>query len=450
MKTPRPINIPARKFKVAMVTTYVASEPLNLVKETLLMMKRVDYEHATFVLDESGSSNLKIFCGNNGVSYFSRKDRAEYQQAKPPFQRKTKAGNLNAWLDCYGDRFDFVTFFDADHQPKPEYLHRVLGYFQDPRVAFVQAPQVYKNGEESWIARGAIEQNSYFIGPIQKGFQGNDAAVVNGSHSTFRIKALQDIGGYAVHNADDVFTALKLYARKWKGVYVPEVLAYGLTPSYWGPNLLQQYRWSNSIFDLFIFRALPYLLRLKMRQIFCFMVMGLYYFLHINFFLLTILPIISVFVNLPPVNLVLFEFLSRFLVIYVLQLLILIGWGQKFLLRPKLERGVWWRSGFLEIVGSVYVFEGFMKALMRRHLLRIKFVTPKDNKGSVSQLYFFIPHILLSVASITAFIYSIYIDINLWQTKGIRIFLLMNIFILLGLTITSTRWFGRLFRRGSG
>lgn len=440
MKKPKFVP-PENNLKAALVTTFVESEPISLAKETLIKLKSVTYTHDTYILDESNNSELAEFCRANGIIHFSRKNLVQYQKESPPFQTKTKGGNLNAWLDRYGNKYEYVTFFDLDHQPEPHYLSRVLGYFRDHKVAFVQAPQIYKNKEESWIARGSVEQNSYFVGPIQMGYYGNDVALVNGSHSTFRIKALQDMGGYAVHNADDVLLSAKLYARSWKGVYVPEILAYGLTPPSWKANLLQQYRWSHSICDLTFFKFPKLFKKLKPRQMLAYLLMFGYYLQYINMVILFIIPIISIALNQALVNVDLDAFLSRFFVIYGLQLLILIGWGQKFLLRPHLERGIWWRSGFVEIAGTIFVFRALFRALLKRGLLRTKFVTPKEGIKYVSDIGFFKMHIIISIFALITFLYAYSFDEVFWQTEGVRLFLLVEAAVLLGLTLSSTKIF---------
>ena len=42
-------------------------------------------------------------------------------------------------------RADFVAMFDADHAPARDFLTQTLGYFDDPKVAFVQTPQDFYN-----------------------------------------------------------------------------------------------------------------------------------------------------------------------------------------------------------------------------------------------------------------------------------------------------------------
>ncbi|MFC1809067.1 glycosyltransferase family 2 protein, partial [Candidatus Omnitrophota bacterium] len=419
-----------RGLKVAMVTTYIASEPLEMVEKTLLKMKAVTYKHDTFVLDESGSKELKKFCVANGLKYFSRKGMLRYQQSKPPFKAKTKGGNLNAWLDKYGDQYKFVTFLDGDHQPKPEYLSRVLGYFQDPRVAFVQAPQIFRNRKENLIAAGSIGGNSYFVGPIQMGLYGMDANVINGSHSSFRIEALKSIGLYGVHNADDILTSIRLYAKEWKGVYVPEILATGLAPANWKDNLRQQYRWSNSIFDLIFTQGLFVLYNLKRNQKFAFFFMGAFYMLQVNFCVLLVMPIISVIINQPPVNADLLEFAMKFFPVYISQLVVMLLWGGKFFVEKREKIGIWIRSGLIEIAGSLYVLKALFKAIVRKELVRTNFVADKGKDGHESSLRMFTAHIMLAILAIVAFVYLSYSGEVLWQTQGIKLFLALEIAII--------------------
>ena len=69
-------------------------------------------------------------------------------------RRRSKHGNLNAWLDAHGDDYDVLRLgVDPDHVPLPNYAERLLGYFRDPDVAFVVGPQVYGN-YEGFVVRG--------------------------------------------------------------------------------------------------------------------------------------------------------------------------------------------------------------------------------------------------------------------------------------------------------
>lgn len=64
---------------------------------------------------------------------------------------------------------------DPDHVPLPVFLERTLGYFRDPDVAFVVAPQVYGNMYDNWVAHGAGVQQFMFSGVVERGGNGMDA-----------------------------------------------------------------------------------------------------------------------------------------------------------------------------------------------------------------------------------------------------------------------------------
>jgi len=79
---------------------------------------------------------------------------------------------------------------------------------------------------------------------------------VPGCLNTHRVTALKDIGGFAAHEADDMVMTLLYRTSGWRGVYVPLILARGLTPVDWGGYLRQQRRWARSALD-FKMRVFP-------------------------------------------------------------------------------------------------------------------------------------------------------------------------------------------------
>jgi cellulose synthase (UDP-forming) len=229
---------PPAGLKVDVMTTAAPGEPLEMLRAVLCAMVRIRYPHTTYLLDDSGRDELQRLCAKLGVRYIRRERPGE----------GAKAGNVNHALDLTSG--EFVTILDPDHLPGRDFLDRVLGHFDDPSVGFVQAPQAYRNQQESVIARGGAEQTYELYGPTLMGLHTLGSPLVFGCHTTFRRSALASIGGYAVHNAEDLRTTMRLYAKGWKGVYVPEILARGLTPADLATFLRQQYRWAHSVFDL--------------------------------------------------------------------------------------------------------------------------------------------------------------------------------------------------------
>ena len=190
-----------------------------------------------------------------GVFYFSRHDSArwgnervaDWNQPDAPFKAKTKAGNVNSWIDAFGDIYSHFTQLDIDHIPVPAYLNKVLGFFLDPKVKWVQAPSVYGN-LDSWTARGSAEQEFVLQGPLQMGFFGFcRTPFIIGSHCTYDMQAIKQIGGFQPTRAEDHLDTVFLAAQGHQGVFLPEIIAVGDGPENFETYIGQQFAWAFSM-----------------------------------------------------------------------------------------------------------------------------------------------------------------------------------------------------------
>lgn len=403
MRRPVPMKAPAG-LRVAMVTTRVASESVESFEQTLEKMSLVAYPHDSYLLDEEDNSEARLLCEKWNVIHFSRKGKMIYNQSSGKFQARTKGGNLNSWLYEFGTRYEFVTFLDPDHLPHPNFLDRVLGYFSNPHVAFVQAPQVLYNYRDNWVTRGAAEQSYFFYGPVQMGLFGIGACVVNGSHSTFRIKDLFSIReeSYAVHDADDILTSMRIHAARKLGVYVPEVLAEGLAPDTWVEFAKQQRRWAYSMFQLFFHYYLSELRRMPWRCKLIYLVMAFFYFRGVAFAGLILLPFISVMTGNPPVNAHITAFCLRYLPFFLLNCGILVAMGQCFLIPGGGRKGFWYHAGILWVAMWWEHLGAMVKGLLTRRV-GVRIVAAKWKTGTASPWYSVRPHLLLIFAAAVAF-----------------------------------------------
>jgi len=249
----RPVPMPARTdLRVAAVTTFVPGhEPIEMLELTLRALVAMEEAHDTWLLDEGDDPAVKALCAQLGVRHFSRRGIARLNTPEGRYRDRSKHGNYNAWLECVGyDRYDVLAAFDTDHVPEPGYLTQTLGYFADPAVAFAQPAQVYYNQSASFIAQGAAEETyAYYSSHLMASYALGHAIVI-GSHSVHRMTALSEVGGFPDHDAEDLYITMLYSVGGWRGVYVPEVLARGTTPTDWRGYLTQQLRWSRSVLDL--------------------------------------------------------------------------------------------------------------------------------------------------------------------------------------------------------
>lgn len=226
---------PAAGLKVdVFIPTY--NEDVDLVRRTAMAAQAMDYPHETWILDDGNREAMRAMAQSLGLRYLARTDNAH-----------AKAGNLNHALPH--STADLIATFDADHAPRRDFLTKTLGYFADPRVAFVQTPQdfynldSYQNRTDAG-SRVAWSEQSLFFRVIQRGKDYWNAAFYCGSCAVIRRQSLDTIGGFATGTVtEDIHTSLLLHKKGFHSVYHDESLAYGVAPAKIEPFLKQRVRW---------------------------------------------------------------------------------------------------------------------------------------------------------------------------------------------------------------
>jgi len=275
-------------LRIAVLTTIVpGKEPLDLVSETLRAMKQINPGKGNsmdvWLLDEGNDPAVRRRCRELGVKHFSRKGIAHWNTESGVHKAKTKHGNHNAWRSKHENKYEVVAQMDPDHIPRPDFLKRTLGYFNDQQVAFVVAPQVYGNIKDSWIARGSAFQAYIFHGIIQRGGNGLDAPLLIGTNHLYRTSAFKQINGYQDCIIEDHLTSMVIYCSKnadgqpFKGVYTPDILAVGEGPTSFTDYFNQQKRWAYGIWEI-LFTATPTVIKsMKKRQAASFLMLQFFY-----------------------------------------------------------------------------------------------------------------------------------------------------------------------------
>ncbi len=346
MRRPCPMT-PQPDWKIGVATTFVpGAESIEMLEETVQALVALDYPHETWVLDEGDDDEVKALCTQLGAYHFSRKSLLQCHDTSGTFESRSKHGNYNAWLYEIGfERYQIIVGFDPDHVPNQDFLMQVLGYFDDPSIGYVQSAQAYYNQGASFIARGAAEETYAYYSSSQMTNYALGYPIVTGCHTTHRVTALKQVGGFAPHEADDLLITLNYRACGWKGVYLPQILARGLTPVDWSGFLIQQRRWARSVLDI-KFRIYPKAARkLPWREQVANFVHGLYYLQSISVSLQLVLLVFMLCTGITPSAFSLSAFVKLILVGIVLQSCEF--YRQRFFLDPRREAGLHWRSQVL-------------------------------------------------------------------------------------------------------
>ncbi len=394
MRKPRRVAPPSG-WRVAVVTTFVPDgEPLEMLADTVKALIALDYPHDTWVLDEGNSEEVRALCLRLGAKHFSRKPFPRYQATAGVFQSGSKHGNYNAWLHEAGfAAYDIITTFDPDHMPEAGFLYRVLGYFEDPKVAYVQAAQTYRNQNASFIARGAAEETYAYYSSVQMAGYGMGYPIIVGCHNTHRVAALKEVGGFAAHDAEDLLLTLTYRANGWLGVYVPEILARGLTPVDWRGYLQQQRRWARSVLDIKLRRYSDLSKSLSLQSHAMSFLHGLNY-LHRTVIIFLIILLTGFMLATGRVPAVVSYVTVQRLAILCAVLQLCEFYRQRFYLDWRNEWGFHWRVALLHYAKWPWFLLAFFDVLFKKPKPYV--LTPKIKSSSRSHLLV-VPNLLVIV-----------------------------------------------------
>lgn len=388
-----PVKKPVPGLRVAFITTIVPkNEPPSLLHKCLPAMVKAKYPHDTWLLDEGDDPEVKQICFQYGVKHFSRFGNAKYNTPAGKYT-KTKGGNHNSWYDKHGNDYDIVAQIDTDFVPKTNFLTKTLGYFRDPKVAFVGTPQIYGNSSASFVAQGADEQQYSFYGSVLRGLSGMGMTLLIGANHVIRVAALKSVNHYTAHITEDLITGMKLHSKGWKSIYVPYPLAIGEGPFTWEAYFNQQMRWAYGCIDI-LFHYSPRLFKVMgVRRAFYYFFLQQHYFtgvaMVISIFLLSLYFFLGI--RAASVDLV------RFFIFY--SLIFLVCWLMSiYLQRYHIYRT---REGELLLSGKILSIAAwpiwFIACLSVFLGKRLNYkVTPKgeiDNPDKTSLLVFF-PHLI--------------------------------------------------------
>jgi cellulose synthase (UDP-forming) len=407
MKHPRPMS-PKNGMKVAFLTAFVpGSEPYDVLEKTLKAMTNASYPHESWLLDEGDDLEAKRLCKVYGISHYSRKDIKKYNTLEGKFKAKTKAGNYNSWYKEHGSKYEYVAQIDVDFIPHKDFLTKTLGYFQDPQVGFVGSPQVYGNTEESWIAKGAAEQAYGFFGTIQKGLFNHDMPLFIGANHVVRVKAHNSIKGYSGHIVEDHLTGMKFYAKRWKSVYVPEILAVGEGPATWDAYFSQQMRWAYGLFHILFTQSPKLFLKMRFKHIIHYFILQQYYVYGLAQVLAVVLITLYLVLGVEATSMKLGNLLLFYAPLVVLQQVIFL-FLQRFNINPKKESGLMLRAKLLNFAVWPIYFLALVGVLTGKRLTYK--VTPKGAKQreEAVRLSLFTPHFILGSITLAGLIGSFY------------------------------------------
>lgn len=341
-------------LRVAIFTTSSPGEPLSMFEKTLEACSKITYPHTTYLLDDTRDPEFRKVAEKYGAVWLELVGLPG-----------AKAGKINAALSKTEE--DFILVLDPDHIPFSNFLDEVLGFFNDPKVGYVQVSQGYYNQYRSFTALAAAEQTYTFYGPTQMGLHGFNCAVAIGANCTFRRKALESAGGHGVGLAEDLVTAIRVHAEGWKSIYHPVIVARGLVPEDFGSFCKQQLKWARGVHEV-LFDEVPRLFKkLSFWQKLSYFTIGTYYLEGFTTLIYLLIPFLYFWTGLLPAQMSFLEFVTFGFPIVLFSSAIYL-YVQRWLSDRQTERGIHWRGMIMKFACWPVFFYGFVLSLLNKKI----------------------------------------------------------------------------------
>jgi cellulose synthase/poly-beta-1,6-N-acetylglucosamine synthase-like glycosyltransferase len=183
------------------------------------------------------------------IKYLHRTDRTGF-----------KAGALDAGLKAA--RGEFIAIFDADFVPPHDFLRRTVGYFENPKLALVQARWGHLNQGYSLLTKvQAVLLDGHFV--LEHGARNRSGCFFNfnGTAGVWRRTAIGDAGGWQ-HDTltEDLDLSYRAQLRGWQFLFLPDLVAPAELPVEMNAFKSQQHRWAKGSIQT-CRKVLPYLLQ---------------------------------------------------------------------------------------------------------------------------------------------------------------------------------------------
>jgi len=234
---------PAPDFKYPKVSLHlpIHNEPPMMVRKTLEALAKVDYPNLEVLVMDNNTKDpaiwepVKADCERLGPMF-----RFFHLENWPGF----KAGAINHALEQTASDAEIIAVIDSDYILSPDWLKRMVPYFDNENVGFVQSPQDYRDLHISTFKSCCYWEYAGFfnIGMVQRNEY--NAIIQHGTMTMVRKSALLEVGKWAQWCiCEDSELGLRLYEAGYDSVYCKESFGRGLMPDTMSGYMTQRYRW---------------------------------------------------------------------------------------------------------------------------------------------------------------------------------------------------------------
>jgi cellulose synthase/poly-beta-1,6-N-acetylglucosamine synthase-like glycosyltransferase/exo-beta-1,3-glucanase (GH17 family) len=217
------------------------NEPPLMVMQTLNALAKLDYPNFEVIVLDNNTSDESLW---RPVASHCESLGAKFRFYHLDNVKGFKAGALNKALELTDPGAEFIGVIDSDYQVAPNWLRVVLPGFADEKVGIVQAPQDYRDANESLFKHLLYEEYTGFfrIGMVER--NEHNAIIQHGTMCVVRRKAMDEVGGWAEWCiTEDTELGLRIFEAGYTALYTQVSMGRGLMPDTYAAYKGQRYRW---------------------------------------------------------------------------------------------------------------------------------------------------------------------------------------------------------------
>jgi cellulose synthase/poly-beta-1,6-N-acetylglucosamine synthase-like glycosyltransferase len=155
-----------------------------------------------------------------------------------------KSGALNFALAQTAPDAELIAAIDADYLVAPDFLRETVAAFANPKVAFIQTPQDYRDYAGDTYFEALYYGYKYFFEVPMPVRNEHNAAIFGGTMGLIRKSVLQEIGGWDEWCiTEDAEASLRILKQGYKGYFYNKSFGRGLMPFSFEGYKKQRFRW---------------------------------------------------------------------------------------------------------------------------------------------------------------------------------------------------------------
>jgi cellulose synthase/poly-beta-1,6-N-acetylglucosamine synthase-like glycosyltransferase len=219
----------------------IHDEPPEIVAETLRALAALEYpSFEVLVVDNNTPGEetwrpVETLCRELGSRF-----RFLHIENWPGY----KSGALNFALTQTDPGAELIGVVDADYLANPEFLRETVPAFTNPNLAFIQAPQDYRDYAPGSWAEAIYYSYQYFFEVPMPVRNERNAIIFAGTMGLIRKSVLQEIGGWDEECiTEDAEASLRVLRRGYSAIYLHRSMGRGLMPCTFAGLKRQRFRW---------------------------------------------------------------------------------------------------------------------------------------------------------------------------------------------------------------